>query len=83
MTSRGRVDLAKQLREIERLRAELGAKPPEQRRMTTRAVARIIRDVHLEGRMGKFTVDADEPFARGGTELAASPLQYLMVAVAF
>jgi uncharacterized OsmC-like protein len=46
-------------------------------------VARILDDVHLEGRMGKFVVEADEPFARGGTELGPSPLQYLMVGIAF
>ena len=80
---RGRVDLEKQMREIERLRAEMGAKPPAQRTVTTRAVARIIEDVHLEGRMGKFTVEADEPFARGGTEKGASPLQFLMMGTAF
>jgi hypothetical protein len=80
---RGRVDLAKQMREIERLRAEMSATAPEDRRTTTRAVARIIEDVHLEGRMGRFTVEADEPFARGGTEKGASPLQFLVMGVAF
>jgi hypothetical protein len=82
-TSRTRVDLDKQRHEIERLRAEMRAKTPAQRTVTTRAVARIIEDVHLEGRMGKFTVEADEPFARGGTEKGASPLQFMMVATAF
>jgi hypothetical protein len=80
---KGRVDLAKQLHEIERLRREMSTKAPEDRRTTTRAVARIIEDVHLEGRMGTFKVEADEPRARGGTEKGASPLQYLMVGVAF
>ena len=83
MTSRGRVDLDKQMREIERLRSEMRAKTPEQRTVTTRAVARIVEDVHLEGRMGKFTVEADEPIARGGTEKGASPLQFLMMGIAF
>jgi uncharacterized OsmC-like protein len=71
------------MREIERLRAEMRAKTPDQRTVTTRAVARIVEDVHLEGRMGKFTVEADEPIARGGTEKGASPLQFLMMGVAF
>jgi hypothetical protein len=79
----GRVNLDKQMREIERLRAEMGAKAPAERTTTTRAVARIIDDVHLEGRMGKFTVEADEPLARGGAEKGPSPLQYLMVGTAF
>jgi hypothetical protein len=80
---RGRVDLDKQRREIERLRAEMRAKTSADRVVTTRAVARIIEDVHLEGRMGKFTVEADEPLARGGTEKGASPLQFVMIGTAF
>ena len=84
MTARDeRVDLQKQRREIERLRRELWARPRDQRRVTTRATARILEDVHLEGRMGRFTVEADEPLARGGTEQGPSPLQYLMVGTAF
>lgn len=80
---RGRVNLDKQKHEIERLRAEMSAQPTKERTITTRAVARIVDDVHLEGRMGKFTVQADEPLSRGGTEQGASPLQYFMVGVAF
>jgi len=80
---KSRVDLNKQMAEIVRLREEMRAKTPEQRRTTTRAVARILDDVHLEGRMGKFVVEADEPLARGGTDLGPSPLQYLMMGTAF
>jgi hypothetical protein len=77
------VNLEKQMREIERLRAEMSAKPRGERVTTTRAVARIVEDVHLEGRMGKFYVQADEPLSRGGTEQGASPLQFFMVGVGF
>jgi homoserine kinase len=80
---RGRVNLEKQMHEIERLRAEMSAKPADERKVTTRAVARIIADVHLEGRMGKFTVESDEPLSRGGTDKSASPLQFLMMGTAF
>ena len=80
---RGRVNLEKQLHEIERLRSEMSAQPIQQRTITTRAVARIIDDVHLEGRMGKFYVQADEPLSLVGTEQGASPLQDFMVGVAF
>ncbi len=80
---RGRVNLDKQMREIERLRSELRALPADQPTVTTRAVAKIVEDVHLEGRMGRFIVHSDEPLARGGTDLGPSPLQYLMVGVAF
>ena len=79
----GRVDLDKQRHEIERLRRELAAKPPAERRVTTRAVARIVQDTHLEGRLGRFLVEADEPAARGGTDLGPTALQYMMAATAF
>jgi hypothetical protein len=78
-----RVNLPKQMAEITRLRQEMRAKSPEQRTTTTRAVGRILDDVHLEGRMGKFVVESDEPAARGGTEQGPSPLQYLMMGTAF
>jgi hypothetical protein len=80
---RGRVNLEKQMREIERMRKELAALPRDHPTVTTRAVAHIVEDVHLEGRMGKFMVQCDEPLSRGGTELGPSPLQYLMAGVAF
>ena len=79
----GRVDLARQMAEIERLRREMSGTPYERRTVTVRAVARILRDVHLEGRMGKFVVESDEPLARGGAEQAATPLQYFMMGTAF
>jgi len=78
-----RVNLRKQMDEITRLRQEMSAKAPDQRGTTTRAVARILDDVHLEGRMGKFVVESDEPLARGGTEKGPSPLQYVMMGTAF
>ena len=81
--AKSRVKLSKQMAEILRLREEMRAKSPEQRRTTTRAVARILDDVHLEGRMGKFIVESDEPLARGGTDQGPSPLQYLMMGTAF
>ncbi len=80
---RGRVNLDKQLHEIERMRVELRALPTHEPTVTTRAVAKIVQDVHLEGRMGMFTVESDEPVSRGGTDLGPSPLQYVMVGVAF
>jgi hypothetical protein len=81
--AQSRVNLRKQMAEITRLRREMAAKAPDQRTTTTRAVARILDDVHLEGRMGKFVVESDEPLARGGTEKGPSPLQYVMMGTAF
>jgi hypothetical protein len=80
---RGRVDLERQLAEIERIRAEKSALPAPERRVTTRAVARIATDTRIEGRLGRFVVHSDEPAERGGDDSAPSPLQYLMAAVAF
>ena len=80
---RGRVDLARQRAEIERIRAEKSAQSVPERRVTTRAVARILADTRIEGRLGRFTVHSDEPAGRGGDDSGPSPLQFLMAAVAF
>ncbi|MDA8076451.1 MAG: hypothetical protein M0Z40_14680 [Actinomycetota bacterium] len=82
-TPHGRVDLARQRAEIERIRAEKSAKAIPDRKVTTRAVARIVADTRIEGRLGRFTVHSDEPPDRGGDDTAPSPLQFLMAAVAF
>lgn len=79
---RGRVNLDKQMHEIQRLRAEMSAQSPEGRMVTTRAVAQIIEDVHIQARAGKFIVASDEPLSRGGTDLGPSPSQYVMVGLA-
>jgi hypothetical protein len=78
-----RVDLVRQRAEIERIRAEKSAQPAPDRRVTTRAVARIVADTRVEGRLGRFTVHSDEPAERGGDDSGPSPLQFLMAAVAF
>jgi hypothetical protein len=80
---RGRVDLARQQAEIDRIRAEKGALPAQDRRVTTRAVAQIVANTRIDGRLGRFTVRSDEPAERGGDDTGPSPLQYLMAAVAF
>src|SRR5207244_13527361 len=82
-TPSSRVDLRKQMREIVRMRQEMSAKSPEQRRTTTRAVARLLADVHLEGRMRKCVVESGAPLARGGTENGRSPLRPVVVGTAF
>src|SRR6202165_4695522 len=82
-TRPSRVNLRKQMEEITRLRREMSGKTPDQRRTPPRAVARILDDVPLEGRMGRFVVESDEPLARGGTEKGPSPLQYVMMGTAF
>lgn len=80
---RGKVDLARQQREIDRIRAEKSALTREDRRVTTRATIRVVTDTRLEGRLGRFRVSSDEPADRGGDGTAPSPLQFLMAAVGF
>lgn len=77
------VDLARQGEVIERLRAHFGGMEPAARQSVVRAVAHIVADTHLEGRLGRFVIESDEPPLRGGDDLAPAPLQYLMAAVAF
>ncbi len=79
----GRVDLARQQAEIDRIRTVKSALPAAERKVTTRAVAHIVADTRIEARLGRFTVQSDEPPDRGGDDTAPSPLQFLMAAVAF
>ncbi len=39
--------------------------------------------MHIEGRVGKFRLESDEPAARGGTELGPTPRQYFVAGAAF
>jgi hypothetical protein len=79
----GRVDLARQQAVIDRFRAAKSALPPEERKVTTRAVARIVQDTRLQARLGRFTIDSDEPPDRGGDDTAPSPSQHMMAAIGF
>lgn len=51
--------------------------------LTQRAVARIDKDLHMVGRVGRFQLESDEPPERGGDDLAPAPLQYLLAGAAF
>ena len=51
--------------------------------LTQRAVAHIDKDMHMVGRVGKFTIESDEPPERGGDDLAPAPLQYVLAGAAF
>jgi len=50
---------------------------------TIRAVAKLLEDMHIEGRVGKFHLESDEPAVRGGTDLGPTPLQYFVAGAAF
>ena len=51
--------------------------------LTQRAVARIDKDLHMVGRVGRFELESDEPPERGGEDRAPAPLQYLLAGAAF
>jgi hypothetical protein len=77
----GRVNLKKYREVYERMRANLQSTPAA-RKTTVRAVAKLDQDFHLEGRVGRFRLEADEPAERGGSDLAPSPLQYFLFGAA-
>ncbi len=79
---RSRVDLEKGRRVYEETRARL-IENPSAGRTTIRVVASLEEDMHLRGRAGKFTFEADEPAIRGGTDLGPTPLQYFVAGAAF
>jgi hypothetical protein len=74
-----RVDLEKMRRAYESSRGRAREKPV----LTQRAVARIDRDMHMVGRIGRFRIESDEPPERGGEDLAPAPLQYVVAGAAF
>lgn len=75
----GRVDLEKMQRAYDESREHTRSKPL----ITQRAVARIDRDLHMVGRVGKFQLESDEPPERGGEDAAPAPLQYVVAGAAF
>jgi len=80
--SKSRVDLEKMRREYEKFRSsvETGA---NRGKITFRAVANIMENVHLEGTVRGFHLESDEPEERGGSNLAPAPLSYFLMGAAF
>ncbi len=81
-TSNNRVDMEKGRQAYEQTRLRL-ATNPKSGKTTIRAVAKLLEDMHIEGRVGRFHIESDEPAARGGTDLGPTPLQYFVAGVAF
>lgn len=75
----GRVDLEKMRRAYDESRERTKQQPV----LTQRAVARIDRNLHMTGRIGRFRIESDEPAERGGDDLAPAPLQYVVAGAAF
>jgi uncharacterized OsmC-like protein len=80
--SHNRINMEKGRQTYEATRARL-ASNPESGKTTIRAVATLLEDMHIEGRVGKFRLESDEPAVRGGTDLGPTPLQYFVAGVAF
>ncbi len=79
---KNRINMEKGRQIYEQTRARL-ASDPGSGKTTIRAVAKLLEDMHIEGRVGKFHLESDEPAARGGTELGPTPLQYFVAGAAF
>ncbi len=77
-----RVDLERMRAEYQKWR-ESTASRAEGGRVTIRAVANIIKDVHLEGTVRGSRMESDEPPERGGAGLAPAPLSYFVMGAAF
>ena len=80
--SPGRVNLEHTRAEYEKFRTAVATRP-EKGRITIRAVARILEDVHLEGRIRGHRLECDEPPERGGTGHGPAPLDYFVMGAAF
>ncbi len=80
--SKSRVDLEKMGLEYEKFRSsvETGA---NRGKITFRAVANIVENVHLKGIVRGSHLESDEPEERGGTNLAPAPLSYFLIGAAF
>lgn len=74
------VDLARMRAVYERDRESiLSGKAPAE--VVNRAVVRIVHNVHMEVRAGRFVLHSDEPEERGGEDTAPSPLQLFAAGV--
>ncbi len=80
--SKNRINMEKGRQVYEQTRARF-ARNPALGQTTIRAVAKLLEDLHIEGRVGQFHLESDEPAARGGTDLGPTPLQYFVAGAAF
>jgi hypothetical protein len=80
--SKSRVDLQKMRVEFEKFR-ESARSGPNKGKITFRAVANIIENVHLEGTVRGVRFESDEPEERGGTNQGPAPLSYFLIGAAF
>jgi putative redox protein len=79
---KNRINMEKGRQVYEQTRARL-ASNQALGKTTIRAVAKLLEDMHIEGRVGTFRLESDEPAVRGGTDLGPTPLQYFVAGAAF
>jgi hypothetical protein len=79
---KSRVNLEQMRLEYEKFRSSVASRPAG-KKISFRAVARILEDVHLEGRVRGHRVECDEPPERGGKGRGPAPLDYFLVGAAF
>ncbi len=77
-----RVNLNQMGAEYEKFRAATATRP-ERGKITIRAVARVVENVHLEGRVRNHRLECDEPPERGGAGHGPAPLDYFVMGAAF
>jgi len=79
---KSRVNLEQMRSSFEKFRSSVATKPGGGK-ISFRAVARILENVHLEGRVRGHRLECDEPAERGGTNQGPAPLDYFLVGAAF
>jgi hypothetical protein len=79
---KSRVNLEHMRLEYEKFRSSVASRPTGGK-ISFRAVARILEDVHLEGRVRGHRIESDEPAERGGTNRGPAPLDYFLIGAAF
>lgn len=80
--SKSRVNLEHLRSAYEKFRSSV-AKKPAGAKISFRAVARILENVHLEARVRGHRLECDEPAERGGTNRGPAPLDYFLAGAAF
>lgn len=75
------VDLERMRAVYEEDRGALARAADPEQPSITRVVVRIVQDVALEARTGKFILHSDEPQERGGSGTAPTPLMYFSAGI--
>ncbi len=79
---KSRVDLEAMREEYEKFR-ERARTGSDKGKISFRAVASIVENVHLEGTVRGARFVADEPEERGGTNQGPAPLSHFLMGAAF